>query len=145
MITNFTIRLEDIADSDYDFVIATDCYNLNNDSMLIRNAPASIAWLRHVVSLREQYATAKWLDQSAMIDTVDMMGDRIKIVAQRELNSYNYDLYPMEPHIYKKDMLGNDGQWQPGDFLIHWPAVPVPQRITMAQDMLTKVIKWKKF
>ena len=141
MITNFTIRLEDIADNDYDFVIATDCYNLNNDSMLIRNAPASIAWLRHVVSLREQYATAKWLDQSAMIDTVDMMGDRIKIVAQRELNSYNYDLYPMEPHIYKKDMLGNDGQWQPGDFLIHWPAVPVPQRITMAQDMLTKVIK----
>jgi hypothetical protein len=141
MITNFTIKLEDIADNDYDFVIATDCYNINNDSMLIRNAPTSIAWLKHVVSLREQYLTAKWLDQSAMIDTVDMMGDRIKIVPQRVLNSYNYDLYPMEPHIYKKDLMGNDGQWQPGDFLIHWPAVTVPERIIMAQDMLTKVIK----
>ena len=145
MITNFNIKLEDIADNDYDFVIATDCYNINNDSMLIRNAPSSIAWLKHVVSLREEYSTKKWFDQEAMIDTIEMMGDRIKIVPQRELNSYNYDLYPMEPHIYKKDLLGNDGQWQPGDFLIHWPAVPVPQRITMAQDMLTKVVKWKKF
>ena len=141
MITNFTIKLEDIADNDYDFVIATDCYNINNDSMLIRNTPLAIGWLKQVVSLREEYATAKWLDQSAMIDTIGVMGNRIKIVPQRELNSYNYDLDPMEPHIYKKDLLGNDGQWAPGDFLIHWPAVPVAQRIVMAQDMLSKVVK----
>jgi hypothetical protein len=77
-----------------------------------------------------------------MIDTIGMMGDRIKIVPQRELNAYNYDLYPgLIPHIYKKDLLGNDGQWQPGDFLIHWPAVPNDQRITMAQQMLTQVVK----
>ena len=141
MITNFTIRLEDLADNDYDFVIATDCYNINNDSFLARASDITINWLKHVVSVREQYATAKWFDQSAMIESIDMMEDRIKIVPQRELNSYDYDLYPIEPHIYKKDMFGNDGQWQPGDFLIHWPAVPVPQRIIMAQDMLSKVVK----
>ena len=142
MITNFNIRLEDIADNDYDFVIATDCYNINNDSFLARNTPTTIAWLKHVCSLREAYTGAKWLDQSAMIDTIGMMGDRIKIVPQRELNAYNYDLYPgLIPHIYKKDLLGNDGQWQPGDFLIHWPAVPNDQRIAMAQQMLTQVVK----
>lgn len=142
MITNFNIRLEDLADDDYDFVIATDCYNINNDSFLARNTPTTIAWLQHVCDIREQYGDAKWLDQSAMMDTIGMMGDRIKIVPQRELNSYNYDLYPgLVPHIYKKDLLGNDGQWQSGDFLIHWPAVPNDQRIAMAQQMLTQVVK----
>lgn len=142
MITNFTIKLEDLADDNYDFVIATDCYNINNDSFLARNSPTTISWLKHVCEIREQYLDAKWLDQSAMIDTIGMMGNRIKIVPQRELNAYNYDLYPgLVPHIYKKDLLGNDGQWQPGDFLIHWPAVPNNQRITMAQQMLTQVVK----
>jgi hypothetical protein len=142
MITNFNIRLEDLVDDTCDFVIAVDCYNINNDSFLARATPNTIKWLRNTVSLRESYANAKWLDQSAMIDTIDMMGDRIKIVPQRTMNSYNYDLYPgLIPHIYKKDLLGNDGQWQSGDFLIHWPAVPVDQRIVLAQDMLEQVIQ----
>jgi len=71
-----------------------------------------------------------------------MMGDRIKIVPQRTINSYNYDLYPGSiPHVYKKDLLGNDGQWQSGDFLIHWPGIPLAQRLVLAQDMLKQVIK----
>jgi hypothetical protein len=70
-----------------------------------------------------------------------MMADRIKIVPQRTMNSYDYDLYPgLVPHIYKKDLLGNDGQWQSGDFLIHWPAVPLATRIKLAQEMLGQVI-----
>jgi hypothetical protein len=142
MITNFDIRLEDLVDDDYDFVIAVDCYNINNDSFLARATPNTIAWLRNTVSLREAYSGAKWLDQSAMIDTIDMMGDRIKIVPQRVMNSYDYDQYPgLVPHIYKKDLLGNDGQWQPGDFLIHWPAVALDKRIVLAQNMLEQVIK----
>lgn len=141
MITNFNIKLEDLADPEYDFIIATDCYNINNDSFLARNTPLTIKWLRHVVSLREEYATAKWLDQSAMIDTIDMMNGRIKIVPQKVLNSYQYDLYNMEPHCYHKDLLGNDGEWSVGDFLVHWPAIAMPKRLELAQNMLTQVIK----
>lgn len=142
MITNFNIRLEDLVDNNYDFVIATDCYNINNDSFLARATDRTIKWLRNTVNLLESYSDAKWLDQSAMIDTIDMMGDKIKIVPQRTMNSYNYDLYPgLIPHIYKKDLLGNDGQWQYGDFLIHWPAVPLVKRIALATEMLGQVIK----
>ena len=76
-----------------------------------------------------------------MIDTIDMMGDRIKIVTQRTLNSYDYDQYPGSiPHVYKKDIFGNDGQWQPGDFLIQWPGIKNDRRIPLAQQMLTQVI-----
>ena len=142
MITNFTIPLSDIVDTDYDFIIATDCFNINNDSFLARNTPTTIAWLKHVVDVREQYANNPWYDQQAMIDTIDMMGDRIKFVPQRELNSYDYDQYPGSvPHIYKKDMFGNDGQWQSGDFLIHWPGVSLERRLPLATHMLTQVIK----
>jgi hypothetical protein len=142
MITNFTIRLEDLVDNDYDFVIATDCFNINNDSFLARNTPRTIEWLTHVVNVRPQYENHPWYDQQAMIDSIDMMGDGIKIVPQRELNSYDYDQYPGSvPHIYKKDMLGNDGQWQKGDFLIHWPAVPLDKRIVLATEMLTQVVE----
>jgi hypothetical protein len=142
MITNFNIRLEDLIDDNFDFVIATDCYNINNDSFLARASDTTIKWLRNTVNLLESYSNAKWLDQSAMIDTIDMMADRIKIVPQRTMNSYNYDLYPgLVPHIYKKDLFGNDGQWQPGDFLIHWPAVPLDTRIALAQEMLGQVVK----
>jgi hypothetical protein len=76
-----------------------------------------------------------------MIDTQGMMGDRIKFVPQRVMNSYNYDLYPWAPHIHKRDVSGNDGHWQPGDFLIHWPGVAQARRMTLARDMLTQVIK----
>lgn len=142
MITNFNIKLENLVDDNFDFIIAVDCYNINNDSFLAKAAPSAIKWLRNTVSLLESYQDAKWLDQSAMIDTIDMMGDRIKIVPQRTLNSYDYDLYPgLIPHIYKKDLFGNDGQWQPGDFLIHWPAVPMYKRLELAKNMLTQVIQ----
>ncbi|CAB4129117.1 Glycosyltransferase 34 [uncultured Caudovirales phage] len=142
MITNFTIPLSDIADNNYDFVIATDCFNINNDSFLARNTPTTIAWLRHVITVREQYANDPWYDQQAMIDSIDMMGNQIKIVPQKEINSYDYDQYPGSvPHVYKKDMFGNNGQWSSGDFLIHWPGVPLERRIPLATEMLTQVIK----
>jgi len=142
MITNFNIKLEDLADNNYDFVIATDCFNINNDSFLARATPTTINWLKHVVNVREQYANHSWYDQQAMIESIDMMGDKIKIVPQREINSYDYDQYPGSvPHVYKKDMFGNDGQWQQGDFLIHWPGVPLARRLPLAQHKLTQVVK----
>ena len=39
------------------------------------------------------------------------------------------------------DLLGNDGQWQPGDFLIHWPGISLERRLNLAQLMLPQVIK----
>jgi hypothetical protein len=142
MITNFNIKLEDLVDNDYDFIIATDCFNINNDSFLARATPTTINWLKEVVARREEYRVSKWYDQQAMIDTIEMMGDRIKFVPQRQINSYDYDQYPGSvPHVYKKDLFGNDGQWAPGDFLIHWPGIGLERRIPLAEQMLTQVIK----
>ncbi len=143
MITNFNIRLEDIVDDNADFIIATDCFNINNDSFLIRATPLAIEWLKYIDSLEDQYAEKHpWNDQQAMIDNIERLGNRLKVVPQRVLNSYDYDQYPGSiPHVYKKDIFGNDGQWQSGDFLIQWPGIPNDRRIPLAQQMLTQVIK----
>ena len=31
-----------------------------------------------------------------------------------------------------KDIFGNDGQWQKGDFIIQWPATPLEYRMKVA-------------
>jgi len=142
MITNFTISLESLVDDHSHFIIAHDCYNINNDSFLAKATPECINWLKYIVSVRETYLTRAWFDQQAMIDSIDQIKPWLKIVPQKIMNSYNYDLYPgIYPHVLKKDSFGNDGQWSPGDFLIHWPAIGVPNRIIMAQQMLKQVIE----
>jgi hypothetical protein len=138
MITNFNKKLEDLVDNDYHFIIAVDCNNINNDSYMARATPECIAWLKHIVSLQPKYGTHHWREQQAMIDNIDGIEQYMKIVPQRYFNSYNNDLYP---HQSRFDLLGNDGTWQPGDFLIHWPARGVHERIQLAQEMLPKVIK----
>jgi hypothetical protein len=70
------------------------------------------------------------------------LGSGLKIVPQRLINSYDYDQYPGSiPHVFKKDIFGNDGQWQLGDFLIQWPGIPNDRRIPLAQQMLTQIIQ----
>lgn len=143
MVTNFTVKLEDIIDNNFDFIITVDCLNINNDSFLVRNAPLSINWLKKVVSMREEYSNAKWYEQSAMIDTIEMMGNRIKILPQRVMNSYDYWQYPQDyqPHIDKKDLFGNSGQWEQGDFVIQWPGLSLQQRLPLAAQTLNLVIQ----
>lgn len=143
MITNFNIRLEDIVDNTADFMIATDCFNINNDSYLAHNTTNCIDWLKYLDTLQDQYCMVHpWNDQQCMIDNIERLGDGLRIVPQRTINSYDYDQYPGSvPHIYKRDIFGNDGQWQPGDFLIQWPGIPNNRRIPLAQQMLTQIIQ----
>lgn len=143
MITNFNIRLEDIVDNDSDFIIATDCFNINNDSYLAHNTKNCIDWLKYLDTLQDQYCMKHpWNDQQCMIDNIERLGNGLKIVPQRLINSYDYDQYPGSiPHVYKRDIFGNDGQWQSGDFLIQWPGIPNERRIPLAQQMLTQIIQ----
>jgi hypothetical protein len=75
-----------------------------------------------------------------MIDSVFLEENegKIKIVPQRYLNAYQNSLYPHQG-IY--DCLGNDGTWQHGDWLIHWPGTQLETRLQLANIYLAKVVK----
>ena len=145
MITNFAVRIEDRIDNNYHFMICVDVNGLNADSFLVRNTPEGKAIINSILSLEEHCSKFWDTEQRAMAmimglpipgeaiwdinPEVALSGDYkdiIKILPQRFMNSFNYQLYH---YTDQRDKLGIDGNWRPGDWLIHWPATGLDHRI----------------
>jgi hypothetical protein len=90
-----------------------------------------------MISKRKDYLTdKKWFDQQCVIDTYVTYKDIIKLVPQKYINSYDYRMYG----VAGIDMLGNNGQWEKGDWVIHWPGLDNKLRIQLAQKFANTVI-----
>lgn len=149
LVTNFGTRIEDRIDTRYHFIIAVDVNGINADSFLVRNTEEARLYLDRVISLEqesyqfwdtEQWAMARALGFPGTGDPSWPFGedlvvnnefkDIVKIVPQRYMNSFNYQLYHYTDH---RDKLGWDGNWQLGDWLIHWPACSLEYRLQLAE------------
>jgi hypothetical protein len=138
MIMNHTIKIEDKIIPEYDLIFATDCNEINNDSFLIKNSKWGKQYIQKLIDLIPKYTNHYFYEQQAMIDTYPEYKDKIKIVPQRYMNAYKNDLYP---HQMKYDLLGNDGTWQRGDWLIHWPGTSLDLRLQLARHFLPQVVQ----
>jgi hypothetical protein len=59
-----------------------------------------------------------------------------KVLPQRVMNSYDYKNLPrLKERTNFNDILGTDGQWQEGDFMIQWPSTDLEFRIVAAKEM----------
>jgi hypothetical protein len=78
-----------------------------------------------------------------MIDRRVQHATITQIVPQYRLNAYDYRrFYHLDPQYHSgTDCYGNRGQWQPGDFLIHWPAATLDERIAMLQEYWPEIIE----
>ena len=133
MITNFDIRVEDLVDNEYHVIMPTDIAALNTGSFIVRNSTQAREWLNFLLSKKKEYKDdKKWFEQQAVIDFYPKFQDLFKIIPQQWLNSYDYKMYNIEG----TDLLGQDGQWYPGDFVIHWPGLPNPTRVQLAKQCL---------
>jgi hypothetical protein len=61
----------------------------------------------------------------------------VKITPQRFMNSYNYQFYHYTDH---RDKFGVNGNWEPGDWLIHWPALSLEDRIKLTKHYKPYII-----
>jgi len=141
LITNFNQKLEDIIDETYQVIICGDCFALNNDSFFVKNSRVGRGFLKWILSVHDTYINHYWFEQQAMIDffqSAPLAKDVIKVLPQRVMNSYLYHLYPSQPHV---DITGHDGNWQPGDFMLHLPALSLEKRIEIMTEFIGKVIK----
>lgn len=128
MITNFDVKLESIIDEQYHIIMATDIASLNNGSFIVKNSLQGREWVEFILSKKSEYKdNTKWPDQQPVIDFYPKFQHLFKIVPQRIINSYDYTIY----NIQDVDLLGNSGQWEPGDFVIHWPALNNDLRIQL--------------
>lgn len=130
MITNFDVKVEDLVDNNYHVIMPTDIAALNTGSFLVRNSAQAREWLEFLLSKKAEYKNdKKWFEQQAVIDFYPKFQDLFKIIPQQWLNSYDYRMY----NVVGIDLLGQDGQWAPGDFVIHWPGLPNEARIKLAE------------
>ena len=136
VITNMDVQLEDIVDNNYHVIITTDIASLNSGSFMVRNSMQGRAWLEFILAKGlEHYKDNRWPEQQPMTDFFVSFQDIIKIVPQRTMNSYNYNIYGVDP----TDLVGTSGQWELGDFVLHMPAIPNPMRINIIKQVTGEI------
>ena len=159
MITNMDMKLEDIvkehASRDIHFMVPADCNGINCGNMLIKNSEigkafvntviASLPVYRHWYLFENQYIqdllVGSHLEESGVKPGGTTMWARVgKVLPQRVMNSYDYENHPSLKNRAKyTDILGTDGQWQKGDFLIQWPATDLEFRIDAAKKLVEQM------
>lgn len=142
MITNYNIKLESIVDNNYHFILSEDINGLNAGSFLVRNSTEGRDYLQMILDNMETYRFHNWHEQQCINDTYDIYRGIIKVLPQKIINCYNYELYKEHyPQDDKWWAYYHAGQWKLGDFVIHWPGVEHYARIVMAEEMLNHIVK----
>ena len=149
MITNFSTRIEDRINNNYHFIVSVDINGINADSYLVRNTPEGRGFIDDIISIQDE-AVQHWdHEQWAMCNLLGFPGtglpgwpfgrdlqvaekyrNIVKLMPQRYMNGFNYKLYT--EYAVHRDRLDFDGNWQFGDWLIHWPATNLETRIQLA-------------
>lgn len=127
LITNPAIPFTDFTDDEHDIFITKDINGINAGSWIMRNTEASRNFLKTIVNnFNEPH------EQILMNRYLHMV--KVKYLPHPSINSYRYELY--------KDLLGevnvahDQGQWQPGDLLLHLPGLSLEKRIEVFKEML---------
>ena len=142
MITNFFIPLEEFIYPGYSVVIATDFNGINADSIIVHNTPDAKKWLQTILDMYPQYANRRGYEQDVMWDIQEQFKDIVKIVPQRYLNAYHYEIYKTRANATSNmDALGYSGDWKVGDFLLHCPGQPMQIRFDLFNQVKNMVIK----
>jgi len=159
MVTNMNIKLEDIvakyATENTHFMVPADCNGTNCGNMFIRNSEigrafinviiASLPVYRHWYLFENQFIQdlliGTHLEESGITAGGTTMWARVgKVLPQRVCNSYDYKNSPLlKGRMNYNDILGTDGQWQEGDFLIQWAGADLEFRMNAAKEMFIKI------
>lgn len=143
MITNFSIKLEDLIDNNFHFIVATDFNGINTGVFLIRYSDQGRKFLDYLIEFSRKHPDVRMQEQQFIKEAYEKTDFKqiIKIVPQKTMNSYMYDLYQSRysstPNCRNRvDSLGNNGDWQVGDFIVHLPDISQKTRIDIAKQML---------
>lgn len=144
MITNQAIKVEDKIDTKHSIILSCDFnFHINNDVMLIQNTNVSKQFLQEVLSLFGTYQHHHFQEQQVMLDIMSKYDNHIHVMPQRYMNSYEYTIYRRLPWFKNDsiDMQGTDGQWQPGDWFVHWPGTTMDDRMRLLHHFSSQVVR----
>jgi hypothetical protein len=134
LITNHSITLESLIDDDYGMVIGTEPTGVGMDSFLIRKEKGGLELMERLLTFRKcpvggahEQSTLDHLRKDPEVAKV------IKLLPQRKLNAYKYANLHQYAFLHQgfvtgTDHLGNSGEWQSGDFVLHTPGLPYTEQ-----------------
>jgi hypothetical protein len=126
LITNPEIKFTDFTDNEHDIFICKDINGINAGSWIIRNTEASRNFVITIVNNfdapHEQILMNKYLHMV-----------KVKYLPHPSINSYDYRLYN---HFGLAVPAHDQGQWQPGDLLLHLPGLSLEKRIQVFKEMI---------
>lgn len=128
--TNMNTRFEDIIEKhkEADVIVSKDVNHINSDIMLMKNKPQVRNWLFNLLS-----KTKECLAYQFAIPFTLSEGFVVKIIHQKEINAMPYWLYDYPDH--------KGGQWEEGDFIFHAAGMTIPDKITVINEVLAKVVR----
>ena len=130
---NQSFRVETILDQypKASVILTTDFLGLNSDNMIFRRDAWSAQLLAAVNTLGYPFFKGHiWAEQEALIRFISAppYAEHIAWVPQNTMNSYLNDVYGRPTEW--------PGHYQPGDWLIHLPGLPMPKRLELARKYL---------
>lgn len=116
--------------------------SLQADSFLLRCSDRGAGYVRDILAHYPDYQHAPWVEQQCMMDLREKHAALTYIVPQWMLNSYDYRRWHHVHPCYRDgtDCYGHRGQWQPGDFLIHWPAATLAERLKFLEEYRPQIV-----
>jgi len=135
MITNHNISIADRL-GDEKFVIAADLHGLNSGVFIARNHIETRELIMSLINLgemllgdhpfREQEALNRYL-------SFDHYKRMVTILPQRMLNAVINEYYQRPP--------GFTGNWQPGDWILHFPGISMPDRLRIVPEYVKQIVR----
>jgi FkbM family methyltransferase len=159
LITNMNVRLESIVegiDPKIHLLITTDANGINAGNMFLRNSAESYRYLDEMLRCVPNYPH----EQAFIQESYHGYGrlskryrQMIQLMPQNLFNSYEYRTikwtkrgfsHEMSHDKFSADDLGNRGQWEKGDFLIHWPNTSLDLRLNLAKFYSQYILSGEK-
>ena len=155
MITNFTVKLESIVneyakDENVHVIIPVDCNGINCGNMFIKNSPIGKAFLDTIIAgmplyrnwymfenqLIQDMCVGSHLTEQGIMNCGTLWGRVIKLTPQKIFNSYDYKNLPsLKNRTNYNDIMGKNGQWEKGDFIVQWPSTSLEYRLEEAEKL----------
>ena len=142
LITNFNKKIESVislAKKNESFIVATDCNGINMDSFLVKNSPDGIMLMEECFKSHLELNDKWCYEQKWFWDNQEKYKSIIKLVLQRTFNSYLCKrLYPNQSPM---DTFGQSGEFERGDFLIHFPGMSLKNRLRLVAMFEPLIVK----
>jgi hypothetical protein len=139
LITNMDIKLEDIVKNETKhFAITTDINGINAGVFFVRNTTEGRGFMQAMMDSIGKFEH----EQAFIIDSYfgsQTHKDIISLYPQKTFNSYDYNIWG-DAYPSGLDYFGNNGRWEYGDFIIHFPGTSLQHRLVLVDEYLPNKI-----